>query len=64
MLNESKIKNMKKTYFKRLVKHKIRGSAHSYLVQKKESLSKLDNLTKDFNLKEYLSTDKLSTSEK
>ena len=33
-------------------------------MQKKERLSKLNNLTSDFNFKEYLSTDKLSTSEK
>ena len=64
LLTESEIKFMKKTKFKNLVKEKIRVSAHSYLLQKKEKLSKLDNLTSDFNFKEYLSTDKLSISEK
>ena len=64
LISESEMKNMKKTSFKSLVKDKIRSSAHSYLVQKKESLSKLNNLTTDFSLKEYLSTDKLSTTEK
>ena len=64
LLTESEIKFMKKTKFKNLVKEKIRVSAHSYLLEKKEKLSKLDNLTSDFNFKEYLSTDKLSISEK
>ena len=64
LLSDSEIMIMKKNKFKNLVKNKIKLAAHSYLVQKKERLSKLNNLTSDFNFKEYLSTDKLSTSEK
>ena len=63
-LEDEDIKLMKKSKFKTLVKEKIRGAAHCYLIEKKESLSKLKNLSSEFNLKEYLLTDKLSTSEK
>ena len=63
-LNEEEIKKMKKLRFKSLLKDKIKGAAHTYLVQKKEGLSKLKNLTSDFSFKEYLATDKLSILEK
>ena len=63
-LEDDDIKHMKKSKFKTLVKEKIRDAAHYYLIQKKESLSKLNNLSSEFNLKEYLTTDKLSTQEK
>ena len=63
-LEDDKIKNMKKAEFKNLVNSKIREAAHSYLLQKKDMLSKLKNLSSDYQLKEYLQTDCLSTSEK
>ena len=63
-LNEEEIKSMKKSKFKSLVKDRIKGAAHSYLVQKKEGLSKLNNLTSDFSFKEYLATNQISTTEK
>ena len=63
-LNEEEIKSMKKSKFKSLVKDRIKGAAHSYLVQKKEGLSKLNNLTSDLSFKEYLATDQISTTEK
>ena len=63
-LEDEDIKNMKKTKFKNLVNCKIREPAHSYLIQKKENLSKLKNLSYDYQLKEYLTTNRLSTSEK
>ena len=63
-LNEEEIKSMKKSKFKSLVKDRIKEAAHSYLVQKKEGLSKLNNLTSDFSFKEYLASDLISTTEK
>ena len=63
-LKEEEIKNMKKSKFKSLLKDKLKGAAHNYLVKKKEGLSKLNNLSSDFSFKEYLATEKLSTSEK
>ena len=63
-LEESDIKNMKKHKFKQLVNEKIRESAHSYLILKKESLSKLNNLSSAYYLKDYLKTDRLTTAEK
>ena len=47
-----------------MVNTKLREAAHSYLLQKKDILSKLKNLSSDYQLKEYLQTDSLSTSEK
>ena len=63
-LEENTIKNMKKAKFKSLVKGKIREASHSYLVQKQEGCSKLMNLPLSYNIKEYLTTNRLSTSEK
>ena len=63
-LEEEAIKNMKKVKFKNLVNGKIRDAAQSYLIQKKENLSKLKNISCRFQLKEYLTTNRLSTSEK
>ena len=62
-LEEEAIKNMKKVKFKNLVNGKIRDAAQSYLIQKKENLSKLKNISCRFELKEYLTTNRLSTSE-
>ena len=61
---DNTIKNMKKAEFKKLVNSKIREAAHSYLLQEKERLSKLKNLSSEYQLKEYLQTNRLSTSEK
>ena len=63
-LDEDTIKNMKKAKFKDLVKDKIREAAHSYLVMKYEGCLKLKNLPISYNIKEYLTTSRLSTSEK
>ena len=63
-LEENTIKNMKKAKFKSLVKGKIREASHSYLVQKQEGCSKLKNLPLSYDIKEYLTTNRLSTSEK
>ena len=63
-LEDEIIKKMKKTKFKTLVNSKIREAAHSYLIQKKEKLSKLKNMSPNYQLKEYLTTNRLSTSEK
>ena len=48
LLSDSEIMIMKKNKFKNLVKDKIKSATHSYLVQKKERLSKLNNLTSEF----------------
>ena len=63
-LEDDDIKGMKKSQFKSVVKEKIKEAAHGYLIQKKERLSKLSNLSSEFDLKEYLTTDRLSTQEK
>ena len=63
-LNEETIKNMKKAKFKKLVNDRIREASYSYLILKQEGSSKLVNLPLRYNIKEYLSTSRLSTSEK
>ena len=62
--DEEVIRKMKKTSFRKLISEKIRTAAHSYLLQKKENLSKLDNLSSNYSMKDYLLTNKLSTQEK
>ena len=62
--DEEMIKKMKKTSFRELIREKIKTASHSYLLQKKESLSKLDNLSSNYSMKDYLKTNKLSTQEK
>ena len=62
--DENSIKNLKKTRFKEIVKSKLRNSAHTYLLEKKEKLSKLDHLSSDYSLKDYLTSHKLSIKEK
>ena len=62
--NENTIKNMKKNKFKVLVQNKVRNAAHTYLIEKKEKLSKLDNLSSDYTFKDYLGCHGLSITEK
>ena len=62
--DEQVIMQIKKHKFKMIVNDKIRVASHSYLLQKKERLSKLDNLSSDYFMKDYLTTDRLSTDEK
>ena len=47
--DEEAFKSLKKDRFKALVKNKLRNAAHSYLLEKKEQLSKLDNLSSDYS---------------
>ena len=62
--DEEAFKSLKKDRFKALVKDKIRNAAHSYLLEKKGQLSKLDNLSSDYSLEDYLSSHRLSILEK
>ena len=62
--DEEAFKSLKKDRFKALVKNKLRNAAHSYLLEKKEQLSKLENLSSDYSLKDYLSSHRLSILEK
>ena len=59
------IKQMKKTYFKKLIKGKLKESATNFLFNHKsdEQRSKIKNL-KSFTLQNYLKTTKLSNKEK
>ena len=58
------MKNLKKDKFKVLVKNKVRNAAHTYLIEKKEKLSKLANLSSDYTFKDYLGSHRLSITEK
>ena len=62
--NENTMKNLKKDKFKVLVKNKVRNAAHTYLIEKKEKLSKLANLSSDYTFKDYLGSHRLSITEK
>ena len=59
--DENSIKNQKKNKFKVIVQNKLRTAAHSYLLEKKDKLSKLDNLSTDYSLKDYLTSHKKTT---
>ena len=62
--DENTFRNLKRDKFKAIVQNKIRNAAHSYLLEKKDKLSKLDNLSSDYLLKDYLASPRLSTKEK
>ena len=62
--DENSIKNQKKNRFKVIVQNKLRSAAHTYLLEKKDRLSKLDNLSTDYSLKDYLTSHRLSIKEK
>ena len=62
--DENSIKNQTKNKFKVIVQNKLRTAAHSYLLEKKDKLSKLDNLSTDYSLKDYLTSHRLSIKEK
>ena len=47
-----------------IVQNKLRTAAHTYLLEKKDKLSKLDNLSTDYSLKDYLTSHRLSIKEK
>ena len=65
ILNESQIGSLKKYKFKSIVKEKIRNIAFKYLMDIKESQSKLSNVVyKEFKIQKYLKSDKLSNDEK
>ena len=62
--DEDTFKSLKKDRFKVLIQNKLKNAAHTYLLGKKEKLSKLDNLSSDYSLKDYLISHRLSVSEK
>ena len=63
--DEVKIKNMKKAKFKEIVLEKMRESSHTHLLQEKDqNLSKLDELSSDYQMKDYLKTNRLTLQEK
>ena len=65
ILNEPQIGSLKKYKFKSIVKEKIRNIAFKYLMDIKESQSKLSNVVyKEFKIQKYLKSDKLSKDEK
>ena len=57
--DEDTFKSLKKDRFKLLVQNKLKNAAHTYLLEKKEKLSRLDNLSSDYSLKDYLTSHKL-----
>ena len=60
--NEEEIRNTKKESFKRIVNAKIREASHSALLEDKKG--KLDNLSADYSLKEYLYSNELNLEQK
>ena len=60
--DEEQIRNYKQSTFKKLVNEKIKELSHCSLLQDKKG--KLVNLSDDYCMKEYLTTDKLSLGEK
>ena len=63
--DEVRIKNMKKAKFKEIVLEKMRESSHTHLLQEKDqNLSKLDELSSDYQMKDYLKTNRLTLQEK
>ena len=63
--NEAQIISLKKHNFKKLVKEKIRKIAFKYLIEIKESQSKLTEIEyKEFKKQEYLGCSKLTEEEK
>ena len=61
--SEMNIKNMKKEYFKKLLKSKLHEKAFQFLSQYKEKHSKTKNL-KTYSFQTYLKSEKISTKEK
>ena len=57
--DEDTFKSLKKDRFKLLVQNKLKNAAHTYLLEKKEKLSRLDNLSSDYSLTDYLTSHKL-----
>ena len=62
--DEVVIRNTKKDAFKNLVKEKMKEYSHSYLLQEKEKLKKLENFSSHYGMKEYLSNARLSLDQK
>ena len=60
--DEEKIRKTKKFSFKKLVNDNIREASHSSLLQDKKG--KLVNLSSDYGMKEYLSSEKISLEQK
>ena len=60
--DEENIQTTKKEAFKKIVNTKIREASHSSLLQDKKG--KLENLSSHYEMKEYLSTDKLTLQQK
>ena len=60
--DENALKNTKKNAMKKLVNEKIRDASHSSLLEDRKG--KLCNLEADYQLKEYLVTEKLSIEQK
>ena len=63
-LTEKDITSMKKSKFKSIVSKKIREAATDFLVELREKHSKSSGLKPTHQIKEYLTTDKLTTKEK
>ena len=63
-LTMSEITSMKKNKFRKLVYSQLREVARDYLTALKEKHSKLDYITNDYKLENYLCSDNISTEEK
>jgi hypothetical protein len=63
--DENQIKNTKKAKFKQIVQEKMREASHSHLLQEKDhKLSKLDDLSSEYQMKDYIKTNRLTLLEK
>ena len=60
--DEDQIRNTKQSTFKKLVNEKMKELSHGSLLQDKKG--KLINLSDDYCMKEYLTTDKISLEQK
>ena len=63
-LTMSEISIMKKHKFRKIVNSQLREVARDYLITLKTKHTKLFNLSNDYRLEKYLSSEKLSTAEK
>ena len=63
-LSEETIKNMKKAEFQNLVKKKIRNLSKEYLITLRNKHSKSENLLHENSIKDYLTSNQMSTDEK
>ena len=60
--DEENIRKIKKEKFKKMVDEKVREASHSHLLEEKKG--KLSNLSNNYSMKQYLTTDRLTLVEK